>query len=70
MFADLAADTAVRADPETPGRYHITLPDHWDYLLPSGGVAMTCAMRVAEAALGDPLQRLGSATTIFATREA
>lgn len=67
MFADLAADTAVRADPESPGRYHITLPDHWDYLLPSGGVAMTCAMRVAEAALGDPLQRLGSATTIFAT---
>ena len=67
MFADLAADTAVRPDPETAGRYHITLPDHWDYLLPSGGVAMTCAMRVAEAALGDPLQRIGSATTIFAT---
>ena len=67
MFADLAADTAVRADPETPGRYHIVLPDRWDYLLPSGGVAMTCAMRVAAAALGDPLMRLASATTIFAT---
>lgn len=67
MFADLAADTAVRADPATSGRYHITLPDHWDYLLPSGGVAMTCALRVAEAALGDPLMRLASATTIFAT---
>jgi acyl-CoA thioesterase len=67
MSADLAADTTVRADPETPGRYHITLPDHWDYLLPSGGVAMTCAMRVAEAAVGDPVMRLGSATTIFAT---
>ena len=67
MSADLAADTTVRADPETPGRYHITLPDHWDYLLPSGGVATTCAMRVAEAAVGDPVMRLGSATTIFAT---
>jgi acyl-CoA thioesterase len=67
MFADLAADTAVRADPETPGRFHVTLPDHWDYLLPSGGVVMTCAMRVAEAAVADPLMRLASATTIFAT---
>jgi acyl-CoA thioesterase len=67
MFADLAADTAVRADPETPGRYYVTLPTHWDYLLPSGGVVMTCALRAAEAALGDPLLRLASATTIFCT---
>ncbi len=67
MFADLAADTAVRADPETPGRYHLTLPDHWDYLLPSGGVVMTCALRVAEAAVGDPQLRFASATTIFCT---
>lgn len=67
MFADLAADTAVRADAGTPGRFHVTLPDHWDYLLPSGGVVMTCALRVAEVALGDPLMRVASATTIFAT---
>jgi len=67
MFADLAADTAVRADPETPGRYHVTLPDHWDYLLPSGGAVMTCALRAAEAALAEPLLRLASATTIFCT---
>ena len=67
MSADLAADTAVRADPETPGRFHVPLPDHWDYLLPSGGVVMTCAMRVAEAAVADPTMRLASATTIFAT---
>jgi len=67
MSADLAADTAVRADPETPGRFHVTLPEHWDYLLPSGGVVMTCAMRVAEAAVADPQMRLASATTIFAT---
>jgi len=67
MSADLAADTAVRADPKTPGRFHVTLPEHWDYLLPSGGVVMTCAMRVAEAAVADSQMRLASATTIFAT---
>lgn len=67
MSADLAADTAVRADPATPGRYHLTLPDHWDYLMPSGGVVMTCALRVAEAAVGDPQLRFVSATTIFCT---
>jgi acyl-CoA thioesterase len=67
MFADLAADTAVRADPDTPGRFHVALPDHWDYLLPSGGVVMTCALRVAEAAVADPAMRVASATTIFAT---
>ena len=65
--ADLAVDTAVRADPETPGRFHFALPDHWDYMLPSGGVVMTCALRAAEAALGEPLLRLASATTIFCT---
>ncbi|HSK05322.1 MAG TPA: thioesterase family protein [Kofleriaceae bacterium] len=67
MPADLAADTAVTPDPGTPGRYHLTLPGHWDYLLPSGGVVMTCALRAAEAALGEPLLRLASATTIFCT---
>ncbi len=67
MPADLAADTAVRPDPETPGRYHLTLPDHWDYLLPSGGAVMTCALRAAEAAIGEPLLRLASATAIFCT---
>lgn len=66
-FADLAVDTAVRADPEQRGRYRIALPDHWDYLLPSGGVVMTCALRAAVAELADPALRLASATTIFAT---
>jgi acyl-CoA thioesterase len=65
--ADLAADTAVTPDPRTPGRYHLTLPDHWDYLLPSGGAVMTCALRAAEATLGAPLYRLASATAIFCT---
>src|SRR6185503_19155128 len=66
-FADLAADTAVRADESVPGRYHLTLPDHWDYLLPSGGVVMTAALRAAEAHVADPALRLASATTIFAS---
>jgi acyl-CoA thioesterase len=65
--ADLAQDTAVRPDPETPGRYHLTLPDHWDYLLPSGGAVMTCALRAAEAAVGAPLLRLASTTAVFCT---
>ena len=66
-FADLAVDTAVRPDADHPHRYRIALPDHWDYLLPSGGVAMTAALRAAEAELADPALRLASATTIFAT---
>jgi acyl-coenzyme A thioesterase PaaI-like protein len=65
--ADLAVDTAVQPDPETPGRYHLTLPDHWDYLLPSGGAVMTCALRAAAAAVGEPLLRPASATAIFCT---
>jgi acyl-CoA thioesterase len=67
MSADLAADTAVRLDPMTPGRYHVTLPDHWDFLMPSGGVVMACALRAAAAELGDPTLRFASATTIFCT---
>jgi acyl-CoA thioesterase len=66
-FADLAVDTAVHADPAVAGRFTVTLPDHWDYLLPSGGVAMTCALRAAEAYLAEPALRLASATTIFAS---
>ena len=64
-FADLAADTAVKA--EGAGCFRIDLPDHWDYMLPSGGVLMTCALRAAEAAIGDPAFRLASSTTIFAS---
>lgn len=66
-FADLAVDTAVQADPDVPGRYTLTLPNHWDYLLPSGGVVMTAALRAAQAQVADPSLRLASATTIFAS---
>lgn len=65
MSADLVADTAVRLDPAAPGRYHVALPDHWDFLLPSGGVAMTCALRAAQRELGDPELRFSSASTVF-----
>jgi acyl-CoA thioesterase len=69
MYADLAADTAVRVDGTTPGRYQIALPDHWDYLAPSGGVVMTCALRAAGAAAtsADPDAglKLVSATMLF-----
>lgn len=67
MSADLAVDTAMHPDPAVPGRYHANLPDHWDFLLPSGGVVMTCALRAAAAELGDPALRFASATTIFCT---
>jgi acyl-CoA thioesterase len=73
MVADLAVDTAARADPDRPGRYHVDLPDHWDFLLPSGGVLTTCALRAAAAHLAAmdskdrPPLRVASATTIFPT---
>lgn len=67
MAADLAQDTAVRADPDVPGRYHVNLPATWDFILPSGGVVMTCALRAAEAHLAEPPLRFASATTIFTT---
>lgn len=66
-MSDLASDTAARADPEVAGRYHHVLPDRWDYMLPSGGAVMTCALRAAEAHLAEPPLRLASATTIFAS---
>ncbi len=67
MVADLAHDTAVRADPAIPGRYHVALPASWDFVQPSGGVVMTCALRAAEAHLAEPPLRFASATTIFTT---
>jgi acyl-CoA thioesterase len=67
MAADLAIDTAVRADPQTPGRYHIALPTSWDFVLPSGGVIMTAALRAAETHLAEAPLRFASATTIFTT---
>ncbi len=63
--ADLSHDTQVVRDPDVAGRYHASLPKHWDYLLPSGGVVMTLALRAAEAELAEPEMHLLSATSIF-----
>lgn len=63
--ADLAADTQVeRLD---AGRYRLTLPPSWSFLLPSGGVLATASLRAAADALGDPALRLVSMTTTFCT---
>ena len=67
MSADLAADTAVHPDAEVPGRYHVALPRHWDFVAPSGGVLATVALRAAVAHLNEPHLRFASATTVFCT---
>jgi len=61
--ADLAADTEPA--PAGPGRYRLDVPDRWSFVLPSGGVLMTAALRAAERELADPGLRLGSATATF-----
>lgn len=61
--ADLAADT--RVSPLGDGRYRVHLPDAWDYLLPSGGVVHTAALRAAVAELGDESLALCSTTATF-----
>jgi acyl-CoA thioesterase len=63
--ADLAADT--RAEPAGAGRYRLALPPAWSFLLPSGGVLATAALRAAADHLADPGLRLISATTTFCT---
>lgn len=61
--ADLAADT--RVTPLGDGRYRVHLSDAWDYLLPSGGVVHTAALRAAVAELADESLALCSTTATF-----
>lgn len=63
--ADLAADTTPAPIAAAERRYALTIPRHWDFLFPSGGVVTTAALRAAEHALADPSYRLVSATAIF-----
>lgn len=63
--ADLAADT--RATPLGGGRYRAVVPPTWSFLLPSGGVLATAALRAAFDELGDPALHLISTTTTFCT---
>jgi acyl-CoA thioesterase len=65
MPADLAADT--RPQPRGDGRYTVDLPASWSFLLPSGGVLATAALRAAALELADPRLRLISTTTTFCT---
>ena len=54
-FADLAADTAVRADPEVAGPLsHRRCRTAGTTCCRRGGVVMTAALRAAEAHVGDP----------------
>ena len=63
--ADLAADTRCVALAD--GRYRVDLPPSWNFLLPSGGVLATAALRAAALELADPGLHLVSTTTTFCT---
>lgn len=65
VAADLRAETTPVPQGGPPGRYALTITPNWDFLLPSGGVVMTAALRAAEHAVGDAAYRLVSATSIF-----
>ncbi len=64
MPADLARDTAVHAL-DQPGAYGATLPPHWSFLAPSGGVLLTTALRAMTAEVAYPGFRIVSATAVF-----
>jgi acyl-CoA thioesterase len=63
MAADLAHDT--RVERISAGSYAATLPEHWNFRTPSGGVLMTVALRAAGVELDAPELQLTSASTIF-----
>ena len=62
---DLAADTAVKKVAKVPGAYVAAVPDHWNYLNPSGGALLTIALRAMTEELGAPELPLLSASTLF-----
>ncbi len=65
MAADLTADTRVHRLDVAPGWYTANLPEHWNFLTPSGGVLMTVALRAMREELGDRSLALVSANTLF-----
>jgi acyl-CoA thioesterase len=65
MNGDLLADLALRADPDRPGRYLGELGPAWSYVLPSGGVLMSFALRAMREHLAAPDLPLVSASSIF-----
>lgn len=68
LGSDLAADTAVTPVASAPGTYTADLPDAWSFLMPSGGVLMTLALRAMRAELADPALRPMAATATFCWR--
>lgn len=63
--ADLATDITPVRVPGAVHRYTLSLPRHWDFLYPSGGVVTAAALRAAADTIGDPSFRLISTTCIF-----
>lgn len=61
--SDLALDT--RTARAGQGLYTTDLPSAWSFLLPSGGVLMTLALRAMREELADPELRPMSATAMF-----
>lgn len=57
---------AAAPDPARPGRAHLTVPNTWDFLAPSGGVLMSAALAVMREAVDEPAHRLVSAQCVFA----
>jgi acyl-CoA thioesterase len=55
----------VRRLAAAPGWYTASLPDHWSFKTPSGGVLMSVALAAMRAELADPELRATSANTLF-----
>lgn len=67
MAADLLADTALERVATASGgvEYHADLPSSWSYLLPSGGVLLSLALRAMREHLAAPELKVVSATATF-----
>jgi acyl-CoA thioesterase len=63
--ASLSADTETKRVDKVPGLHVARLPEHWNYLNPSGGALLTVALRAMIDELDAPELALLSATTLF-----
>ncbi len=61
--------TAVAADPDTPGRYTVDITGDWNApIIPHGGLVTALALRAMAAELDDPDECLRSSSTVFAAQ--
>jgi acyl-CoA thioesterase len=67
MAADLLADTKLErvVSPDGAVAYHADLPSEWSYVLPSGGVLLSVALRAMRQHLDAPELELASASALF-----